>query len=148
MFKSIQWKIIAIFLLLTVSVMIVVGTFLLQNISAYYYIDFSNSLDTQVFSDDVVTDFESAIDGENGVEGCLELLKVYSVRMGIDSFRNYYILDDSLNILGGSSSERESLTQRVILCLHSMESAEILPMKIKNLWTMPFPSVTANILSM
>ena len=34
MFKSIQWKIIAIFLLLTVSVMIVVGTFLLQNITA------------------------------------------------------------------------------------------------------------------
>ena len=109
MFKSIQWKIIAIFLLLTVSVMIVVGTFLLQNISAYYYNDFSNSLDTQVFSDDVVTDFESAIDGENGVEGCLELLKVYSVRMGIDSFRNYYILDDSLNILGGSSSETGKL---------------------------------------
>ena len=50
MFKSIQWKIIAIFLLLTVSVMIVVGTFLLQNITAYYYTEFSNSLREQVFT--------------------------------------------------------------------------------------------------
>ena len=50
MFKSIQWKIIAIFLLLTVSVMIVVGTFLLQNITAYYYNEFSNSLREQVFT--------------------------------------------------------------------------------------------------
>ena len=110
MFKSIQWKIIAIFLLLTVSVMIVVGTFLLQNISAYYYNDFSNALDKQVFSEDVIADFEAAIDGENGVYNCLDLLKVYSVRMGVDSFRNYYILDDSLNILGGSSSETGTIT--------------------------------------
>lgn len=105
MFKSIQWKIIAIFLLLTVSVMIVVGTFLLQNISAYYYNDFNSSLDTQVFTEDVVADFESAAEDENSLYRCLDLLKVYSVRMGIDSFRNYYVLDSSLNILGGSSSE-------------------------------------------
>ena len=105
MFKSIQWKIIAIFLLLTVSVMIVVGTFLLQNISAYYYNDFNTSLDTQVFNEDVVEDFESALSGTDPLYNCLELLKVYSVRMGIDSFRNYYVLDEELNILGGSSSE-------------------------------------------
>ena len=105
MFKSIQWKIIAIFLLLTVSVMVVVGTFLLQNISAYYYNDFNNSLDTQVFNEEVVADFEAALNDPNGLYKCLDLLKVYSVRMGIDSFRNYYILDSSLNILGGSSSE-------------------------------------------
>ena len=117
MFKSIQWKIIAIFLLLTVSVMIVVGTFLLQNISAYYYNDFSNSLDTQVFSEDVIPDFESALQGENGLYSCLDLLKVYSVRMGIDSFRNYYILDNSLNILGGSSSETGTLDATANLML-------------------------------
>lgn len=105
MFKSIQWKIIAIFLLLTVSVMIVVGTFLLQNISAYYYNDFNTSLDTQVFNENVVEDFESALSGTDPLYNCLELLKVYSVRMGIDSFRNYYVLDSDLNILGGSSSE-------------------------------------------
>ena len=80
MFKSIQWKIIAIFLLLTVSVMIVVGTFLLQNISAYYYNDFNTSLDTQVFNEDVVEDFESALSGTDPLYNCLELLKVYSVR--------------------------------------------------------------------
>lgn len=103
MFKSIQWKIIAIFLLLTVSVMIVVGTFLLQNISAYYYNEFNNSLDTQVFTEALTKEIDSALASEDGVYKTLELLKVYSVRMGIDSFRNYYVLDKSLNILGGSS---------------------------------------------
>lgn len=103
MFKSIQWKIIAIFLLLTVSVMIVVGTFLLQNISAYYYNEFNNSLDTQVFTETLTKEIDTALEGGDGVYKTLELLKVYSVRMGIDSFRNYYVLDKSLNILGGSS---------------------------------------------
>ncbi len=119
MFKSIQWKIIAIFLLLTVSVMIVVGTFLIQNISAYYYNDFNNSLDTQIFTEDVVEDFEAAADSSDPLNRCLELLKVYSVRMGIDSFRNYYILDNSLNILGGSSSETgaKEATSNIMLAL-------------------------------
>lgn len=103
MFKSIQWKIIAIFLLLTVCVMIVVGTFLLQNISAYYYNEFNNSLDTQVFTPDLVKEIDTSLSSENGIYKTLELLKVYSVRMGIDSFRNYYILDSSLNVLGGSA---------------------------------------------
>ena len=103
MFKSIQWKIIAIFLLLTISVMIVVGTFLLQNISAYYYNDFNTSLDEHVFTPAFVEDINSAVSSPDGVYKALDLLKVYSVRMGIDSFRNYYILDKSLNVLGGSA---------------------------------------------
>lgn len=108
MFKSIQWKIIAIFLLLTVSVMIVVGTFLLQNITAYYHNDFTKSLDKQFFTDEVVSEFNSTIDSPDGVNKCLDLLKAYSVRMGIDSFRNYYILDSSLNVLGGSSEKTDT----------------------------------------
>lgn len=103
MFKSIQWKIIAIFLLLTVSVMVVVGTFLLQNISAYYYNDFNNSLNTHVFTEEFVSELDSSVSSENGVSKALDLLKIYSVRMGIDSFRNYYILDNNLNVVGGSS---------------------------------------------
>ena len=102
MFKSIQWKIIAIFLLLTISVMIVVGTFLLQNISAYYYNDFSNSLDNQVFTEELCDELNSVSSQPEGLDKILELMKVYSIRMGIDSFRNYYVLDGSFNFLGGS----------------------------------------------
>lgn len=108
MFKSIQWKIIAIFLLLTVSVMIVVGTFLLQNITAYYYNEFSNSLREQVFTPDVTKELADAASSDDAVDRMLELMKVYAIRMGIDSFRNYYILDDSLKVLGGSDNSVKS----------------------------------------
>ncbi len=119
MFKSIQWKIIAIFLLLTVSVMVLVGTFLLQNISAYYYNDFNNSLDNHVFTEEFVEQLETSIVSPDGVNKVLDLLKVYSVRMGIDSFRNYYVLDNSLNVLGGSSSSDAAFesTENLLLAM-------------------------------
>ena len=76
--------------MLTVSVMLVVGTFLLQNISAYYYNDFSNSLNNQVFTDNFVSDLEEAASGSDALYKLPELLDIYSSRIGIDSFRNYY----------------------------------------------------------
>ena len=127
MFKSIQWKIIAIFLLLTVSVMIVVGTFLLQNISAYYHNDFSASLNERVFTDDFVLDLSSVSAESDGQARVLDLLNIYSIRMGIDSFRNYFLLDDSLNVIGGSSNKYESFeaTPNLILALSGKKGTEV-----------------------
>lgn len=126
MFKTIQWKIIAIFLLLTVSVMIVVGTFLLQNITAYYYNDFSNSLREQVFTPDVTKELADAASSNDAVDRMLELMKVYSIRMGIDSFRNYYILDNSLKVLGGSdnSVKRFDSAPNLLLALNGSTGEE------------------------
>ena len=44
MFKSIQWKMLTVFVLLTVSVMLAVGTFLLSGVSAYYHNEFKNQM--------------------------------------------------------------------------------------------------------
>ena len=106
MFKSIQWKIITIFLLLTLSVMIVVGTFLLQNISAYYHEDFATTISAQAFSPSVCRELESAASGENPIGEITTILNVYSVRMMLDSYRNYYVLSgNSAQVLAGSNGE-------------------------------------------
>lgn len=110
MFKSIQWKIIAIFLLLTLSVMIVVGTFLLQNISAYYHDDFATTIAAQAFTPAVQKELNSAAAGEDGVENITKILNVYSVRMMLDSYRNYYVLDaQSGGVLAGSDAMVDSV---------------------------------------
>lgn len=108
MFKSIQWKVIAIFLLLTLSVMIVVGTFLLQNISAYYHDDFATTLSAQAFTPYVTKELEGAAASDNPVAEFTEIMNIYSVRMMIDSYRNYYILDaEDAKVLASSSDESE-----------------------------------------
>lgn len=128
MFKSIQWKIIAIFLLLTLSVMIVVGTFLLQNISAYYHDDFATTLSAQAFTPSVVKELESASKSENPVAELTEIMNIYSVRMMLDSYRNYYILDgESGEVLSSSKSGETGveLTPNILSAIEGSTGDEI-----------------------
>ncbi|MDO4563247.1 MAG: ATP-binding protein [Clostridia bacterium] len=123
MFKSIQWKIIAIFLLLTVSVMIVVGTFLLQNISSYYHNDFAVTMSGQAFVPSVERLLSEAAASEQPVEKMSEVMTIYSVRMGIDSFRNYYILDgETAAVLGASdiNTSKVTVTPNIILAMNAL----------------------------
>ncbi|MBQ8003265.1 MAG: HAMP domain-containing protein [Clostridia bacterium] len=111
MFKSIQWKIIAIFLLLTLSVMIVVGTFLLQNISAYYHDDFATTLSAQAFTPDMCSELERAAKSADPVGEITQIMDIYTVRMMIDSYRNYYILNpDATLVLASSDTNYGALT--------------------------------------
>lgn len=128
MFKSIQWKIIAIFLLLTISVMIVVGTFLLQNISFYYLNDFKTTMSERVFSTQLVDDLSEAAADDEAVDKMEELLAIFSGRMGIDSFRNYYILDASTcRVLARSDPDGEPFftTPNVVAAMAGMTGDNI-----------------------
>ncbi len=98
MFKSIQWKILTVFILLVVSVMILVGVILMRNINDYYLKEFTTQMDRNVFSQDFAEQLSAAAKGEEPVAAMHGLLEAYNGRMGIDSFRNYYILDKIGNI--------------------------------------------------
>lgn len=127
MFKSIQWKIIVIFVLLTISVMVVVGTFLLQNISSYYLNEFRDSMSEQVFNREFLNELTEAAEGEQPVEEMEELLGVYSVWMGIDAFRNYYILDGATcRVLAGSSRDEAFFTTpNIVTAMAGMTGSNI-----------------------
>ncbi len=110
MFKSIQWKIITIFLLLTLLVMIVVGTFLLQNISAYYHDDFATTLSAQAFTPAVISELDLAAKTDDPVGEITNIMNIHSIRMMIDSYRNYYILSsDAARVLSSSDPSPATL---------------------------------------
>lgn len=128
MFKSIQWKIIAIFLLLTLLVMIVVGTFLLQNISAYYHDDFATTLSAQAFNPSVCAALESAAKTDDPVGEITEIMNIYSIMMMIDSYRNYYILTpDATLVLASSAPEagEVEITPNLIAAMDGTVGSEI-----------------------
>lgn len=93
MFKSIQWKVLTVLVLLILSVMLVVGTFLLNNISSYYHQEFQTQMGKMVFTTDFVKQLKAAAESDKPVENMQSLFEVYSGRVGIDSYRHYYILD-------------------------------------------------------
>lgn len=92
MFKGIQWKLVMMFVLLVVSVIIVVGTVLVGNVSNFYHDDFKTKMDRVFNNEDI--DFVSAVGSTDQLD---EKLKSYIGMLGIDTYRNYFIL----NSLGG-----------------------------------------------
>jgi len=92
MFKSISLKIGAMFVLLTISVIILIGTFMTDTTDQYYHDEFYK-VNAAVFTDEYVDTLCSSMQGESGVQSVYDSVSAHYVQLGIDSFRECYILD-------------------------------------------------------
>ncbi len=91
MFKSIQTKIISIFILTILSVVVVIGSFLTANIVKFYNDEFSVMME-KVFSQGLVSEIENNAKTQ-GAEGVRDIVGSYAGPLGIDTYRFYAILD-------------------------------------------------------
>jgi len=109
--KSLYTKLVLIMLLLIVSLMAVVGAFLMNEIRAFYLDDFYEKMKTVFEDPEIAESLYSAADSDTAANDMAEVLWAYSGRLGIDSrSRNYYILKGNTGtVLTGSDSEAESL---------------------------------------
>lgn len=106
MFKSLYFKIVLILLVFILAVMGVVSTVLLNGVSSYF---------TDAFMDQMEEQFspESSLYGElmnafAAVDHAAEqksILNTYGSILGIDLYRNYYVLDMDGKMLAGSDAE-------------------------------------------
>lgn len=111
--KSLYTKLVLIMVALIISLMAVVGAFLMNEIRSFYLNDFYQKMQT-VFEVQALADgLYSAANDSDASEHMAEILKAYSGQLGIDSgSRNYYILSgDTGKVLTGSGSETENLTK-------------------------------------
>lgn len=95
MFKSLQWKIVIMFLLLVLSVLIIAGTVLVVQVGDFYSERFCSDMNL-VFSDPLVASSLAAAAEETNAPFRLDsVIELYSGagRLGINQNRNYYILD-------------------------------------------------------
>lgn len=92
MFKSIQWKIVAMFVAVMIAVITVIGSFLMVNIVDLYNQEFSVMM-RQVFTEEFVSQLEQASEGEDGLGELSNMVRSYIGQLGIDTYRFYCILD-------------------------------------------------------
>lgn len=92
MFKSIRTKTVIMFVLLTVSIMIVVGTFMTSSTDSFYHEEFMGQMHS-VLGDANLRHLEDTMIREGDLAKLFENIKAYSGQIGIDSFRNLYLLD-------------------------------------------------------
>ncbi len=108
MLKSIQIKIVVMFVLLITSVITVVGSFLLINITDFYNKEFYVMME-QVFTDDLNKQLEEAANSNENVKRLSDMLFSYIGPLGIDTYRFYSLLDArTLDVLASSDSVKSS----------------------------------------
>jgi len=121
MFKSIKFKIAIMFVLLTMFIIILIGTFMANSTDTYYHNEFK-SLMAAVFNDDYIKQLSQNIDSENEAQKIYNSIYTYSGQLGLDSFRNYYILDGATGKPQNKCSSNETLAKSLDIS-HNIISA-------------------------
>ena len=94
--RSLYSKLVLMIILLIISLMAVVGVFLMRGIRVFYLNEFYKQMQSVFSSVELVNDLRSAADNDNPEHVMANILRAYSGQLGIDSgSRNYYILSGS-----------------------------------------------------
>lgn len=106
MYNSLYFKIILILVVFMITVMCVIGTVLINNVNSFYMDDFTNQMARNLAPGGALAqELSGAMNGSNFAEEQLKILNTYRGVLGIDDYRNFYILDGDGKFLLGSDSE-------------------------------------------
>ena len=112
MFRSLHMKLVLIMVLIMISVMAVVGTFLVNSVTTYNIDNFLSQM-TMVFTPEFISKLEEIEDSaEQPAEELSAVLSAYSGALGIDEYRSFYILDarDGSYLDGSDDKLAQTLT--------------------------------------
>lgn len=103
---SLYFKIILILVLFVVTVMTFSGVVLLNNVTNFYMLDFYDSMD-ELFGENskLTSDLSRALASEDYSTDLKLILDSYSGILGIDDYRNFYILDSTGTYIDGTDDE-------------------------------------------
>ena len=95
MLRSLHSKLVMIMVLLILSLMMVVGAFLINSVTAFYLEDFYTQMSEVFQSPSLYADLTDATEGEeNSAEMVADVLGAYAGELGVDGRnRKLYILD-------------------------------------------------------
>ncbi|MBR5236397.1 MAG: HAMP domain-containing protein [Clostridia bacterium] len=110
MFKNLQWKIVAIFVLMVLAILFVVGTFLIVSVTNFYHNSFAGEMDS-IFTESFIEQMEAGT--KDDADYVQRVMSAHMARMGIDSYRNYYIIDGGSGmVIGSSASVQETFSMQ------------------------------------
>ena len=124
MFRSLHMKLVLVLVLLIVSVMAVVGTFLINSVTDYNISEFKKQMDS-VFTQAFIAKLEREAQGEGGLERLQEVLQAYLAPLGIDQHRYYYVIDAKQGrLLAISDQGYETAFKLTPNAMHAMQGIE------------------------
>ena len=117
MFKNIQQRVVLIFALLSISLITVVGSFMVVNIVNFYNNEFFVMMN-KVFNEEFVYQLKQSAKTQNSLESVAGAVNSYIGPLGIDTYRFYCILDANtgavLKTSDSSRSENLDKTENIV----------------------------------
>ncbi len=110
--RSIHTKLTLILVLLIVSVMIVVGTLLINRVTGFYLDEFRSQME-DVFDQNLLTQLENISQGEDSLQRLRETVNAYSGPLGLDTNREFYILSGKNGAFLTGSNEAAGATLEI-----------------------------------
>lgn len=106
MFKSLYFKIVLILLVFIMAVMCVVSIVLLNSVTSFYVNQFMDQMG-ECFAENstLYVELQDALDSASYADKQKTILKSYESVLGIDAYRNYYILTMDGVMVDGSDAE-------------------------------------------
>ena len=101
MYKTLNSKLVLIFIVFIIAVMTTVGIFLMNSIYEYYNTDFVSRLD-DAFDSAASDRIREALLSDDYAVKIKEVLSAYSSSFGFDNSRSFYVLDDHANLLSSN----------------------------------------------
>ncbi len=123
MYRSIYFKIILIFVMFMITVMAVVGTVLINSVFNFYTDEFVNQMD-RYFEGDLKQELLNTMTGDYFAAEQKNILRAYGAFLGIDIYRNYYILDMNGDFIDGSSEELGKKLSKTSNMLVAMDGSD------------------------
>ncbi len=125
MFRSLHRKLVLVLVLLIISVMAVVGTFLINSVTSYHIRDFHSQMASVFTSEFILTLEQNAREGGD----LREMIGAYAGPLGIDEYRCYYVLDGRTgSYLSGSDDSYGAslvLTPNILSAMNGAVGQEI-----------------------
>ena len=117
--RSLNIKLVLIFIVFIICVMTTVGIILLNSIYSFYTNDFVDQME-RGFSERVTQQLSSDLESENFASAQKELLSAYSSSFSFDQYRNFYILDMDGKVLESSADDTGELkkTQNLLSAMN------------------------------
>ncbi len=106
MLKSLYFKIVLILLIFIIAVMCAVGAILMNGVTSFYIGEFTGQM-TECFADDglLMIELDHAKTDEQYADSMKQVLSSYGSLLGIDQYRNYFVLNTDGEMLAGSDIE-------------------------------------------
>ena len=128
MLRSLHMKLVMIMVLLILSLMTVVGAFLINSVMAFYLEDFYTQMSNVFARESLTQDLTTATQGEeDGAQAILDILETYSGELGLNGYsRTLFILDGETGeyLAGNNDDAGKDLSYDSANLTHALATGE------------------------